>query len=103
MDTTENEEAEEAEEEEPRKSPEFTNPYERIKEEILKMEKEKAEMDRKRKMEKEAEEREEAEEDEEEESRSPSVSRRQSSQPSLTFHPAVEETRTVRRMATPPR
>ena len=95
MDTTENEaEAEE----EPPKSPEFTNPYERIKEEILKMEKEKAEMDRKRQMEKEAEEREEAEE-EEEESRSPSVSRRQSL-PSST--PAVEETRTVR-MVTPPR
>merc|ERR1719239_892247 len=94
MDTTENEAEAEAEEE-PRKSPEFTNPYERIKEEILKMEKEKAEMDRKRQMEK------EAEEGEEEESRSPSVSRRQSL-PS-TFNPAVEETRTVRRMATPPR
>merc|ERR1719220_2602037 len=52
-------------------------------------------------MEKEAEEREEAEEEDEEESRSPSVSRRQSL-PS-TFNPAVEETRTVRRMATPPR
>merc|ERR1712130_777032 len=46
-------------EEEPAKRPAFINPYERIKEEILKMEKEKAEMDRKRQLEKEAEEREE--------------------------------------------
>ena len=64
-------------------------------EEILKMEKEKAEMDRKRQMEK------EAEEEEEEESRSPSVSRRQSQPSTLLF--AVEKTRTVRRMVTPPR
>ena len=97
MDTTEIEAEVEAEEE-PR-SPEFTNPYERIKEEILKMEKEKAEMDKKRQMEKEAEEREEAEEEEEEESRSPSRSRGQSIPSSFT---PVEETRTVR-MVTPPR
>merc|ERR1719458_920205 len=96
MDTTENVAEVEAVEEPP-KSPAFTNPYERIKEEILKMEKEKAEMDRKRQMEKEAEEMEEAEE-EEEESRSPSMSRRQS----LPSSTPVEETRTVR-MVTPPR
>ena len=96
MDTTENVAEVEAVEEPP-KSPAFTNPYERIKEEILKMEKEKAEMDRKRQMEKEAEEMEEAEE-EEEESRSPSLSRRQS----LPSSTPIEETRTVR-MVTPPR
>ena len=99
MDTSEKEN--EADSEEVPKSPEFTNPYERIKEEILKMEKEKAEMDKKRKMEKEAEEREELDE-EDDESRSPTRSR-QSSRPPRTARPPppVEETRTVRMVSSP--
>lgn len=98
---TTSEKENEAEAEEVPKSPEFTNPYERIKEEILKMEKEKAEMDKKRKMEKEAEEREELDE-EDEESRSPTRSR-QSSRPPRTARPPppVEETRTVRMVSSP--
>ena len=72
------------------KTAEITNPYQRIKEEIQKMEKEKAEMDRRRQLEQEAEEREELEG---EQAGSPCVSQAAA---------APAEVRTVRIVSPPP-